>query len=114
MIAQSVSTHLLPRILLTLSLVFLTTASVAQQPGVSSIHIPQEGDYLAHDFHFRSGESLPEMRLHYLTFGKPVRDQNGRVTNAVLILHGTGGSGRQFLQRQFADELFGPGQLLDS
>ena len=66
------------------------------------------------DFHFKSGETLPELRMHYLTFGKPARDANGRVTNAVLILHGTGGSGRQFLQPQFADVLFAPGQLLDT
>jgi len=79
----------------------------------TKIPAPQEGDYVAHNFHFRSGESLPELRLHYLTFGKPVRDASGRVTNAVLLLHGTGGSGRQFLQPQFADVLFGPGQLLD-
>lgn len=80
---------------------------------MSSIHVPQEGDYISHDFHFHSGEVLPELRLHYMTFGKPARDASGRVTNAVLILHGTGGSGRQFLQPQFADVLFGPGQLLD-
>jgi homoserine O-acetyltransferase/O-succinyltransferase len=79
-------------------------------PGVPP---PQEGDYIAHDFHFKSGETLAELRLHYLTFGKPVRDAAGRVTNAVLILHGTGGSGRQFLAPQFAGVLFGPGQLLD-
>src|SRR5437660_2585303 len=74
---------------------------------------PQEGDYTAHNFHFHSGESMPELRLHYLTFGKLVRDANGHVSNAVLLLHGTGGSGRQFLEPQFADVLFGPGQLLD-
>jgi homoserine O-acetyltransferase len=51
--------------------------------------------------------------MHYATFGKPTRDANGRVNNAVLLLHGTGGSGRQFLAKQFAGELFGPGQLLD-
>src|SRR5215475_6493221 len=79
----------------------------------TKIPAPHEGDYIARDFHFRSGETLPELRLHYLTFGKPVRDANGEVTNAVLLLHGTGGSGRQFLQPQFADVLFGPGQLLD-
>lgn len=79
-------------------------------PGVPP---PQEGDYVAHDFHFKSRETLAELRLHYLTFGKPVRDANGRVTNAVLILHGTGGSGRQFLAAHFAGVLFGPGQLLD-
>jgi len=73
-----------------------------------------EGDYIAHNFKFKSGEELPEMRLHYRTLGKPDRDAQGRVKNAVLILHGTGGSGQQFLQPQFAGELFGPGQLLDA
>src|SRR5271163_3697568 len=72
-----------------------------------------EGDYVAKDFKFRSGESLAEVRLHYMTLGKPVRDAQGRVTNAVMILHGTGGSGKTFLQAVFAGELFGPGQLLD-
>ena len=65
-------------------------------------------------FKFRSGESLPELRLHYTTLGKPARDAQGRTTNAVLILHGTGGTGHQFLQPQFAGVLFGPGQLLDA
>jgi homoserine O-acetyltransferase len=73
----------------------------------------QEGDYVAHDFRFKSGESLPTLRLHYTTLGKPARDGSGRVTNAVLILHGTGGSGKQFLRPQFAGVLFGAGQLLD-
>ncbi len=72
-----------------------------------------EGDFVAHDFKFRSGEQLPELRLHYRTLGTPARDAAGHVTNAVLLLHGTGGSGQQFLSPQFADELFGPGQLLD-
>ena len=75
---------------------------------------PMEADYVARDFHFRSGETLPELRLHYTTLGKPERDSAGKVTNAVLILHGTGGSGHQFLSPQFADVLFGPGQLLDA
>ncbi|HXZ18407.1 MAG TPA: alpha/beta fold hydrolase [Candidatus Acidoferrales bacterium] len=75
---------------------------------------PEEHDYIARDFHFKSGETLSELRLHYMTLGKPVKDASGRVTNAVLILHGTGGSGRQFLQPQFAGVLYGPGQLLDT
>jgi homoserine O-acetyltransferase/O-succinyltransferase len=74
---------------------------------------PQEGDFVMRDFHFRSGETLPELRLHYWTFGQPVRDASGRITNAVLIMHGTGGSGQNFIRPQFAGELFGPGQLLD-
>jgi homoserine O-acetyltransferase len=72
-----------------------------------------EGDYVVHNFQFRSGESLPEVRLHYTTLGKPARDAQGRTTNAVLILHGTSGSGQQFLAPHFAGELFGAGQLLD-
>jgi len=56
---------------------------------------------------------MPAVRIHYATFGTPARNANGKVTNAVLLLHGTSGSGRQFLAPQFAGVLFGPGQLLD-
>jgi homoserine O-acetyltransferase len=73
-----------------------------------------EGDFVVKNFQFRSGESLPELRLHYTTLGKAARDAEGRVRNAVLILHGTGGTGQQFLSPIFAGELFGPGQLLDA
>ncbi|MDB5397979.1 MAG: metA [Rhodospirillales bacterium] len=72
-----------------------------------------QGDFIAKDFRFTSGETLPELRLHYTTLGQPVRDSKGRVTNAVLILHGTGGNGNQFLLPQFAGVLFAPGGLLD-
>jgi homoserine O-acetyltransferase len=75
---------------------------------------PDEGDYVIRDFHFASGETLPELRLHYLTLGKPRRDSHGRVSNAILGLHGTGGSGRSLLNEHFAGVLFGKGQLLDS
>lgn len=73
-----------------------------------------EGDYVAHDFHFKSGETMAELRLHYTTLGKPARDANGRTTNAVLIMHGTGGSGGSLLNSVFAGVLFGPGELLDA
>jgi homoserine O-acetyltransferase len=76
--------------------------------------LPAEGDYVIRDFPFASGEMLPELRLHYTTLGQPRRDSHGRVTNAVLILHGTGGSGRSLLNEHFAGALFGHGQLLDS
>jgi homoserine O-acetyltransferase len=72
-----------------------------------------EGDIVLRDFRFGSGERLAELRIHYATLGTPRRDAQGRIANAVMVLHGTGGSGRQFLQPQFADELFGPGQPLD-
>ncbi|MDQ0463238.1 homoserine O-acetyltransferase [Caulobacter ginsengisoli] len=72
-----------------------------------------EGDYTVANFEFNSGQTLPQLKLHYRTLGAPKRDAKGRVTNAVMILHGTGGSGAQFLRPQFADVLFKPGGLLD-
>jgi homoserine O-acetyltransferase/O-succinyltransferase len=75
---------------------------------------PVEGDFIIPDFLFESGERLPELKLHYITLGSPVRNQEGRVENGVLILHGTGGTGRAFLNPPFAGGLFGPGQLLDA
>src|SRR5579864_3966041 len=86
----------------------LAMVCVAQQPAAKPT--PVEGDYVSHDFHFKTGETLPELRLHYMTFGKAERDSSGKVTNAVLILHGTGGSGRQFLAPQFAE----PGTAVSS
>jgi homoserine O-acetyltransferase len=77
-------------------------------------HKSTESDYVAANFRFASGETLPELRLHFTTLGKPHRDAQGRINNAVLILHGTGGSGRSFLVDRFAGVLFGKGQLLDS
>jgi homoserine O-acetyltransferase len=74
---------------------------------------PTEGDFVVHDFRFKDGETLPELRLHYTTLGAPRRDAAGRVTNAVMILHGTGGDGHQFFRPQFADVLFAPSGLLD-
>ena len=65
-----------------------------------------EGDFVLRNFRFASGETLPELRLHYRTLGTPG-------SPAVLVLHGTTGSGAQFLGESFAGELFGPGQLLD-
>ncbi|WP_189485439.1 alpha/beta fold hydrolase [Asticcacaulis endophyticus] len=65
------------------------------------------------DFRFKSGETLSELKMNYRTLGTPHYDAKGQVDNAVMILHGTGGSGAQFLVPQFADELYGPGQPLD-
>jgi homoserine O-acetyltransferase len=73
----------------------------------------REGDVVLKDFRFRSGETLPELKLHYTTLGTPRRDAAGHVTNAVMVLHGTGGTGKQFLRPQFADVLFAPGGQLD-
>ena len=74
---------------------------------------PTEGDFVARDFVFRSGEKLASLRLHYTTLGTLQRDASGLPTNVVMILHGTGGDGKQFFRPQFADVLFAPGGLLD-
>jgi homoserine O-acetyltransferase len=71
------------------------------------------GDYIAHDFHFGTGETLPQLKLHYLTLGMPHRDANGHVDNAVLLLHGTGGDAHSLFSPVFSNVLFGPGQPLD-
>ncbi len=94
--------------LLVLALGGATAGADAAQPPKA-----REGDVVLRDFQFASGERLPEVKLHYRVLGTPRRDARGRVRNAVLIMHGTTGTGAQFLQPQFAGELFGPGQPLD-
>ena len=96
------------RILYTLGLVALTASRLGAQGTRAG------GDFILRNFHFADGETLPELRIHYIALGAPRRDENGVVWNAVLILHGTTGSGSGFLSRSFAGELFGPGQLLDT
>jgi homoserine O-acetyltransferase/O-succinyltransferase len=95
-----------------LKLLALLTAAVLAAPQ-TSIPSPTEGDFVIRNFRFTSGETLPELRMHYRTLGTPRRDSEGMVRNAVLILHGTGGTGAQFIGANFARELFGPGQPLD-
>jgi len=73
----------------------------------------KEGEVTLKDFRFGAGETLPELKIHYLTLGQPHRNKAGVIDNAVMVLHGTGGSGAQFLRPQFADELYGAGQPLD-
>jgi homoserine O-acetyltransferase len=75
---------------------------------------PKDGTFAVKDFQFKSGERLAEVKLHYYTLGNPEKDASGKVRNAVLILHGTGGTGRQFLTPTFGGVLFGAGQLLDA
>ncbi|MEW6208879.1 MAG: alpha/beta fold hydrolase [Acidobacteriota bacterium] len=75
---------------------------------------PAQGDFIIRNFKFENGEVLPELKLHYRAVGTPRRDSVGTVRNAVLILHGTGGSGAAFLSDQFAGQLFKTGQPLDA
>jgi homoserine O-acetyltransferase len=90
------------------SLLAASFASPADYP------VPTEGDYTVRDFKFTSGDNLPELRLHYRTLGKPEKDSQGKTTNAVLIMHGTTGSGAQFIRPEFAGELLGKDQPLDA
>lgn len=101
----------------------LLLAALAAQPTAPAPAAPsaaqakswptREGDVILKNFRFRSGENLPELRMHYTALGQPHRNSAGVIDNAVMVLHGTGGSGQQFLRPQFADELYGPGQPLD-
>src|SRR5690348_7236765 len=86
--------------------------------GAAGYPKPQEADCVLKDFRFASGETLPEVRVHYRTLGRPERDREGKVRNAVLILHGTTGQGGNFVEgpsaEMFAGQLFGQGQPLDA
>lgn len=94
--------------ILILLLALLATPALAQTEWPVAEH-----DFVIDDFAFGTGETLPELTIHYTTLGAPHRDASGQIDNAVMVLHGTGGSGHSFLRPQFADELFGPGQPLD-
>ncbi len=96
----------MPRLLLCFALASLGLAQSTPEA--------TESNWTARNFTFGTGEKAAELRLHYTTLGKPVRDAAGHTTNAVLVMHGTGGSGRAFLSENFAGVLFGPGQPLDT
>jgi len=96
--------------MLSLLLVLAAQTAAAPPPKTWPTH---EQDIILKDFHFRDGESLPALRMHVTTLGQPHRNAAGKIDNAVMVLHGTGGDGKQFLRPQFADELYGPGQPLD-
>ena len=99
--------HVLPAALIVL-------LAAAPYAAAQSYPTPVEADFVAKDFKFQSGETLPEVKLHYRTVGTPRKDPDGVVRNGVLILHGTGGSGRGFLGQRYAGGLFGKGQVLDA
>jgi homoserine O-acetyltransferase len=74
----------------------------------------RESDFIIRDFRFASGETLPELRQHYITLGTPQTDAGGRIRNAVLLIHNTTGTAKTWLEPALADELFAPGQPLDA
>src|SRR5437762_11889194 len=94
--------------------VFFLSIFAARFASGADYPAPTESDFTIHDFKFASGETLPELRVHYRTLGKPEKDAQGKTTNAVLIMHGTTGSGAQFIRPEFAGELFGKDQPLDA
>src|SRR6476661_7908914 len=104
-----------------MSLMLFLAAAALQAPQAATPPAPaatktwptREGDVVLKDFRFHSGETMPELRIHYTTLGSPHRNDAGVIDNAVMVLHGTGGTGQQFLRSPFADELYGPGQPLD-
>jgi homoserine O-acetyltransferase len=86
----------------------------AMRAAAANYPAPLESDFVLRDFKFRSGPTMAQLRIHFRTIGQPRRDAQGVVRNAILILHGTTGSGAQFLRPEFAGELFGAGQPLDA
>lgn len=74
----------------------------------------READFLIQNFRFQSGEALPQLRQHYITLGTPARDAAGNIINAVILLHGTTGTGKNFLAPSLGDYLFKPGMPLDA
>ncbi len=100
----------LPAVLLA-ALALVSTIAHAQ---ATSQPAATEGDFVLRDFAFKSGEKMAALNIHYTTFGKPLKDASGKVINAVLLLHGTGGSGKSLIRPIFTDPLFGPGQPLDA
>jgi homoserine O-acetyltransferase len=95
---------------ITLALSILTASAASAQ----SYPAPVERDFVVRNFTFQSGETLPELTLHYRTIGQPRKDPDGVVRNGILILHGTGGTGAQFVGEGFASRLYGKGQLYDA
>src|SRR5438067_12006613 len=104
------------RIICSIAFVLCVTLTTFAQPNQPQRNYPTpvEGDYVIKDFHFRSGETLPELKIHYRTIGTLQTNASGTATNASLAGHGTGGSGASLLNPAFANVLFGPGQLLDA
>lgn len=98
-----------------LTLIILACCTLTAWPAAAADYpAPVQGDYVIRNVAFSGGGSLAELKMHYRTIGQPRKDASGTVRNAVLVLHGTTGSGAQFLQPSFAGELFGAGQLLDA
>ena len=91
----------------------IAALAILSAPGLAENWPSTDGEVMLKNFTFTSGEKMPEVKMHYTTLGSPHKNRKGEIDNAIMVLHGTGGSGKQFLQPQFADELYGPGQPFD-
>ncbi len=95
-------------------LTLVATRALAAQTTNPWSAVGTQGTALLRNFAFTAGGRLDTLRLHYTTLGTPRKDAGGVVRNAVLVLHGTGGTGRSFLNPTYAGGLFAPGKALDS
>jgi len=102
------------RVLASIGGCLLLVASLTAQRGQQSFPAATQGDVVLKDFHFRSGETLPEVKMHYRTVGTLRKNAQGVAENAVLVMHGTGGTGNQFMTSSFAGQLYNADQLLDA
>jgi homoserine O-acetyltransferase len=99
----------------TVAVLALLTLAAIPAAGQAPVAPPRaEGDFVVPNFRLRSGAELPELRQHFTTIGVPTRDPQGRITNGVLLLHGSSGDASQLLAASFSEALFGPGQPLDA
>jgi homoserine O-acetyltransferase len=105
--------HLLSLALMTFAAAGAAAGAHAQAPRPASPWNVAEAEFDIADFRFATGETLPSLRIHYSTLGTPKRDRQGHVTNAIMLLHGTGGTGKGMASAAFGDEVFGPGQVFD-
>jgi homoserine O-acetyltransferase len=96
------------------AIVLFALAGFAVPAAAATWPAPADGTYVEPSFTFADGETMKNLRLHYVTLGFPHRNKSGHVDNAVLVLHGTGGDTNQFLREQFAGVLLVPGGLLDA
>jgi homoserine O-acetyltransferase/O-succinyltransferase len=99
---------------------FALTSAFAQEnatkkAAVQDSLVTGESDYVLNDFHFADGETLPALKLHYRTIGQPARNpSSGQVQNAILLIHGTTGTGQEFLAKDFRDAMFEPDLPFDA
>jgi hypothetical protein len=98
-------------------LALLVTAHASSLLAQNTPSLPielREHDFVIKDFRFQSDQTLPELKVHYRTFGTPHKSASGTIDNAILLLHGTTETSKEFLAPSFATELYGEGQPLDA